>query len=151
VALVKYRGVEYRNRSSLCRVLGINYDTVNMRMSRGLTLHKAITFKPKSSLRYNKTIYRSYSDLIKRLGLNVSLSQFMYRLKICNGSISKAIRFKPRFGAFEFNGVTYSSKRDLCTKMGLNYQTFMRRIRLHNMALKRAVREGQIDIKLENG
>ena len=60
MAVVKYKGKTYRTKRLLAEELGINYDTLNMRMSRGLSLKAAIEFKPKSTVRYKKKNYNSF-------------------------------------------------------------------------------------------
>jgi len=140
VSKVKYKGVIYRSRKALCKAFNQSNDAVTMRMARGDTLHQAITFKPKCSFRYSKTLYTSKSDLIKKLNLGITLSQFEYRLKKCGGSVSKAIRFKPQFGVVEFKGVEYRSLKNMCDKLGLRYGTILARMKRDGLSVYQAVK-----------
>ena len=137
---VKYKGITYATKRELAKELGINYDTLNMRMSRGLSLKQAIEFKPKTSVRYKKVNYDSYIDLIKKLGLDLSANQLQYRLRKCNGSLSKAINYKVKDITVSYNKRTYKSMKELCEKMGLKYSTVKNRMKAQGMSLEESIK-----------
>lgn len=140
MAKVKYKGKIYRTKRELAEVLGINYDTLNMRMSRGLTLKAAIEFKPKSTVRFKKCDYNSYQHLINELGLGLTVNQLQYRLKRCGGSLAKAVKYKVPETEVEYKGKTYSSLKQLCDQKGLVYSTIKNRINRQGKSIEEAIR-----------
>ena len=137
---VKYKGKTYETKIELAKELGINYDTLNMRMSRGLSLKQAIEFKPKSTVRYKKVNYNSYQHLIDSLGLNLTVNQLQYRLKRCNGSLVKAINYQVPVTEVTYKGKSYSSLKQLCEERGLIYSTIKGRMNRLGMSLEESIK-----------
>lgn len=140
MAKVKYKGKTYNTKRQLAEELGINYDTLNMRMSRGLTLKAAIEFKPKSTVRYKKVDYNSYQHLIDELGLGLTVNQLQYRLKRCGGSLTKAVNYQVPVTEITYKGQTYSSLKQLCDQRGLIYSTIKNRINRQDKGVEEAIR-----------
>jgi len=139
VATVKYQGKSYETKRQLAEALSINYDTLNMRMSRGLPLSNAVDFKPKSTVIYNNKQYSSYQHLIDALKLKLTVNQLQYRLKKCGGSLDKAVYYQVPGTAVVFKGVAYPSLKKLCDKLGLVYSTVKNRINRQAKSIEEAI------------
>ncbi len=139
MATVKYRGKAYATKRQLAEALGVNYDTLNMRMSRGLPLEEAIDFKPKSTVIYKKKAYPSYQDLIDALRLDLTVNQLQYRLKKCGGSLDKAVDYRVPGTEIFFKGVAYLSLKKLCDKLGLVYSTVKNRVNRQGKSIEEAI------------
>ena len=144
MAVVKYKGKTYRTKRLLAEELGINYDTLNMRMSRGLSLKAAIEFKPKSTVRYKKVNYNSYQHLIDSLGLGLTVNQLQYRLKRCSGSLVKAINYQVPVTEVKYKGKVYGSLKQLCDQRGLIYSTIKNRMNRQDKTLEEAIRMSEL-------
>lgn len=144
MAKVKYKGKVYNTKRDLAEALGVNYDTLNMRMSRGLSLAQAVDFKPKSTIRYKKKEYRSYQDLIDTLKLGLTVNQLQYRLKKCGGSLDKAVSYQVPQTEVTYKGKTYSSLKKLCDQLGLVYSTVKNRINRQGKSVTEAIRMSEV-------
>ena len=116
---VKYKGKVYPSKKALADAVGINYDVLNMRMYRGLTLKQAVEFKSKYTIKYNKVEYETQQQLIDSLGLDITVNQLRHRVRLCDGSLAKAIKYQPRNLEVTYKGKTYNSVKHLCEKLGL--------------------------------
>ena len=139
MATVKYQGKSYETKRQLAEALGINYDTLNMRMSRGLPLGNAVDFKPKSTVTHNNKEYHSYQHLIDTLKLKLTVNQLQYRLKKCGGSLDKAVHYQVPGTAIIFKGVAYPSLKKLCDKLGLVYSTVKNRVNRQAKSIEEAI------------
>ncbi len=139
MAKVRYKGKTYSTKRELAEALDINYDTLNMRMSRGLSLKAAIEFRPKSTVRYKKKNYNSYQHLIDELDLGLTVNQLQYRLKRCGGSLTKAIAYQVPKTEVVYEGYTYTSLKVLCDEMGLIYSTIKNRINRQGKSIEEAI------------
>ena len=139
MAIVKYQGKNYETKRQLAEALGINYDTLNMRMSRGLLLSRALDFKPKSTVSYSSKLYSSYQHLIDALKLKLTVNQLQYRLKKCGGSLDKAVHYRVPSTAVIFKGVAYPSLKKLCDKLGLVYSTVKNRVNRQAKSIEEAI------------
>jgi predicted NAD/FAD-binding protein len=140
---VKYKGKTYETKIQLAKELGINYDTLNMRMSRGLSLKQAIEFKPKSAFKFKKVSYNSYPEMIEKLGLDLSVGQLQYRLRKCNGSLVKAINYKVKDRTIVYKRKSYKNLRDLCDKLDVNYSAIRNRMNVQNMTLEESIKASE--------
>ena len=136
--MIKYKGRKYTTKRDLAKELGISYDAMLMRQSRGMSLRDAVDFKPKSSFTYKKKVYRSYAEFIKEMGLDLTVNQLKYRVKKM-GSIAKAVKVPPHSYAIEYKGKKYRSLRALCAELGVVYSTIKNRINASGMALEDAI------------
>jgi len=139
VAKVRYKGKTYPTKRELAETLGINYDTLNMRMSRGLSLKAAIEFKPKSTVWYKKKNYNSYQHLIDELGLGLTVNQLQYRLKRCGGLLTKAVAYQVPKTEVEYEGQVYTSLKQLCDEVGFIYSTIKNRINRQGKTIEEAI------------
>jgi len=137
--VIKYQGKVYATKKRLAEALGINYDALNMRMSRGLPLQRAIDFRPKSVVTYRGSQYNSYQHLIDALKLDLTVNQLQYRLKKTGGSLDKAVNYQVPQTKVIFKGVTYPSLKKLCDKLGLVYSTVKNRINRQAKSIEEAI------------
>ena len=126
-------GNEYSSTLEMCKAYGIRVDTFRYRMKHGSTLEQALTRTP-SMVTTNIPCqdhlgnqYISQTEMARAYGL--TKEQYIARKRI--GWDVERILTTPVGGGngktFEFNGVTYLSKKDFCEKNGLNYDVFIHR------------------------
>lgn len=132
--VVDHLGNEYDSTLEMCQAYGIRVDTFKYRLKHGSTLAQALTRVP-SMVTTNIPCqdhlgnqYNSQTDMARAYGL--TKEQFIARKRM--GWDVERILTTPVGGSgngktFEFNGVTYASKKDFCEKNGLNYDVFIHR------------------------
>lgn len=132
--VVDHLGNEYSSTLEMCKAYGIRVDTFKYRLKHGSTLEQALTRTP-SMVTTNIPCqdhlgnqYISQTEMARAYGL--TKEQYIARKRI--GWDIERILTTPVGGGgngktFEFNGITYSSKKDFCEKNGLNYDVFIHR------------------------
>lgn len=132
--VVDHLGNEYASTLEMCQAYGIRVDTFKYRLKHGSSLEEALTRTP-SMITTNIPCqdhlgnhYNSQAEMARAYGL--TKEQFIARKR--NGWDIERILTTPINGGrnqkgFEFNGVSYASKKDFCEKNGLNYDVFIHR------------------------
>lgn len=133
-SVVDHLGNEYGSILEMCQAYGIRVDTFKYRLKHGSTLEQALTRTP-SMVTTNIPCqdhlgnqYNSQTEMARAYGL--TKEQFIARKRM--GWEVERILTTPINGGgngknFEFNGATYTSKKDFCEKNGLNYDVFIHR------------------------
>ena len=123
----------FNSKTDMCKFYGISLNLFNSRARAGKSLEEVLlgTRKATGTLVEDHlgNQYNSQVEMAQAYGL----SQTQYFVRKHNGWDIERILTTPihdnRKGkSFDFNGITYISKKVFCEKHGLNYQVFMHRI-----------------------
>ena len=113
---VIYNGKTYTSINSLWKDTGVGKAKLREGINNGIPVEDIVANHKKLAFEFKGVRYRSITDFIRRNEL--SESRFRYIYTKCNGDIEEALKQYNNY--IEYNGVKYSSNRELCNTLGID-------------------------------
>lgn len=119
---IVYNGKEYNSVSELANDYSINANTLRSRLSKGISLDRAISSARIDEVEYNGSTYRGIIDLCNKLDICYStLTRKINSGKDLESSIEECLHLRDK-DKYELYGKKYSSYASIAKDYGISRQ-----------------------------